>query len=146
MPHYCVTIEVVMEVHELVFTFGGAPGIVNHSSILSAIGRPYNGYYRSIHRKAAALLESMAKNHGFVDGNKRTTLLIVTLFLNRSGYGLGDVDEQLNEDLSRSSNINNKLEFPVIGASQSEIIPPKNTQPQNENNSKSHLNRGTDLL
>lgn len=87
--------------HELALTFGGAPGIVNRNSILSAIGRPYSGYFRSIHRKAAALLHSMVKNHGFIDGNKRTTLLIVTLFLSRSGYGLGDVDEQLNEDFQQ---------------------------------------------
>jgi death-on-curing protein len=54
----------------------------------SAIGRPYVGYYRRISEKAAALVQSMAGNHGFADGNKRTTLLLVHLLLTKSGYEL----------------------------------------------------------
>jgi death on curing protein len=54
----------------------------------SAIGRPFTGYYRPIHRKAAALVESLTRNHGFADGNKRTAFLIIDLFLYRSGYRL----------------------------------------------------------
>ncbi|MSO89334.1 MAG: hypothetical protein EXQ89_05135 [Rhodospirillaceae bacterium] len=50
---------------------------MNIGLIESAIARPYSGYYRSIVKKAAALLESMASNHGFADGNKRTTLILV---------------------------------------------------------------------
>ena len=69
--------------------------------IQSAIGRPYTGYYRTIHQKAAALAESLARNHGFVDANKRTAFLIVDLFLHRSGYELqglqSDRDSELEE-------------------------------------------------
>ena len=54
----------------------------------SAIARPYNGYHRSIERKAAALIESMARNHGFADGNKRTTIILMHMLLTRSGYRL----------------------------------------------------------
>ena len=54
----------------------------------SAIARPFTGYYRPIQRKAAALVESLARNHGFADGNKRTAFLILDLFLYRSGYRL----------------------------------------------------------
>lgn len=54
----------------------------------SAIQRPYSGYYRSIQRKAAALVHSVASNHGFADGNKRTTLLLLGVLLDRSGYQL----------------------------------------------------------
>jgi len=65
----------------------------------SAIGRPFTGYYRPIERKAAALTESLTRNHGFADGNKRTAFLIVDLFLYRSGYRLesrrGDVAREL---------------------------------------------------
>lgn len=43
---------------------------------------------RSPRAKAAALTHSLAKNHGFADGNKRTALLTVLLFLARSGYRL----------------------------------------------------------
>ena len=41
-------------------TFGGRGGVLNRGSIESAIGRPYSGYYRSIERKGAALIESLA--------------------------------------------------------------------------------------
>lgn len=68
-------------------TFGGRPGILNQDSVLSAIGRPYSGYYRSLARKCAALVQSMAGNHGFTDGNKRTTLILLDLMIQRSGYG-----------------------------------------------------------
>ena len=63
--------------------------------IESAIGRPYSGYYRSIHKKAAALTQSLSKNHGFLDGNKRATLLTLALFLDRSEYDLVGPDKEL---------------------------------------------------
>jgi death on curing protein len=63
-------------------------GIVNLGLVESAIHRPYNGYYRRIERKAAALVESVAGNHGFADGNKRTTLILVHTLLTKSGYRL----------------------------------------------------------
>jgi death-on-curing protein len=56
--------------------------------VQSAIGRPYNGYYRSIESKAAALVQSMSRNHGFADGNKRTTLILLHMMLTKSGYRL----------------------------------------------------------
>lgn len=68
--------------------------------IQSAIGRPYTGYYRFIHQKAAALLQSLAANHGFVDGNKRTALIAVLLLLDRSGYEFTAANgEALQDDL-----------------------------------------------
>jgi death-on-curing protein len=54
----------------------------------SAIARPYSGYYRGIARKAAALVESVATNHGFADGNKRTAVILTHLLLRKSGYEL----------------------------------------------------------
>jgi death-on-curing family protein len=45
----------------------------------------------------------MTTNHGFLDGNKRTTLLLTVTFLERSGYELvspehnGDIEVELEE-------------------------------------------------
>ena len=48
-------------------------------------------------RKRRRLVHSLALNHGFVDGNKRTAAAVMSLFLHRSGYTLGAGDEdQLN--------------------------------------------------
>jgi death on curing protein len=53
--------------------------------------RPYNGYYRVIEKKAAALVQSIAGNHGFVDGNKRTAVILTHLLLSKSGYRLAPI-------------------------------------------------------
>jgi len=68
--------------------FGGRAGIRDLASVESAIARPYNGYYRPIAQKAAALVHSLALNHGFIDGNKRTAVYMMMLVLERSGYEL----------------------------------------------------------
>jgi len=78
--------------------------------IESALGRPYSGYYRSISRKAAALLHSLVANHGFVDGNKRTAWLLVELLIDRSGYELTIRDDAPIDDLVVSV-ANNQLKL-----------------------------------
>jgi death-on-curing protein len=62
--------------------------------VQSAIARPYDGYHRSIAGKAAALVESVSRNHGFADGNKRTSLILLTLLLTRSGFKLLATNEE----------------------------------------------------
>ena len=59
---------------------------MSEHAIQSAIARPYHGYHRFIHQKAAALLHGIVTNHGFSDGNKRTALYLVVLLVTRSGY------------------------------------------------------------
>ena len=88
MRHYRVTLVDVISAHDEALKYGGRAGILNLGSVQSAIGRPYSGYHRTIAQKAAALLESLARNHGFVDGNKRTALLATLLLLERSNYDL----------------------------------------------------------
>jgi death on curing protein len=67
---------------------GGRDGVLNLSLIESALGRPYSGYHPEIWQKAAALVQSMAGNHGFIDGNKRTTLILLHTLVTNSGYEL----------------------------------------------------------
>lgn len=86
--HYRITLTDALDAHDRALQYGGAPGILNLGMVESAIQRPYSGYYRSIQRKAAALVHSVASNHGFADGNKRTTLLLLGVLLDRSGYQL----------------------------------------------------------
>jgi death-on-curing protein len=59
--------------------------------ILSAINRPAasafgEDAYPTIWLKAAALLESVARNHALVEGNKRTALRLTALFLRLNGW------------------------------------------------------------
>ena len=99
---YHVTFEDVLEAHHKALQAGGRDGIRDAGSIKSAIGRAYTGHHRPVHRKAAALVHSLAKNHGFIDGNKRTALYIMHLFLSRSGYALrAESETDLNNDLEK---------------------------------------------
>jgi death-on-curing protein len=65
--------------------YGGAEGIRDEGLILSALLRPQTGYYADLIEEAAALWESLAMNHGFVDGNKRVALGCVLAFLDING-------------------------------------------------------------
>ncbi len=84
--------------HEKALEFGGRKGIQDLGLIESAIARPYNGYYRPIYKKAAALLHSVASNHGFTDGNKRTAFILFHLFLENSGYEIESQSHLTAED------------------------------------------------
>ncbi|MCL4767387.1 MAG: type II toxin-antitoxin system death-on-curing family toxin [Hyphomicrobiaceae bacterium] len=99
--HYRVTEADVHRAHEAALRTGGRPGILNIDGVLSAIGRPYHGYHRSVHEKAAALVEGVATCHGFADGNKRTALIVTLLMLEESGYRLipAKADEDLDDAL-----------------------------------------------
>lgn len=61
--------------------------------LLSALGRPQVTFeekdlYPDLFLKAAALMDSLVRNHPFVDGNKRTAITAAALFLNINGYRL----------------------------------------------------------
>jgi death on curing protein len=99
MRHYRVTLEDVIAAHDEALSYGGLAGILSLPGIESAIGRPYSGYHLPIARKAAALLESLAQNHGFVDGNKRTALLVTLLMIERSGYHIILEPEERIDDI-----------------------------------------------
>lgn len=88
--------------HDAALTFGGRSGIRDQGSIESATAPPYTGYYRPIAKKAAALPHSLATNHGFVGGIKRTALYMVRILLDRSGHRLRDDDpEGLNDEVQQ---------------------------------------------
>lgn len=76
-------------------------GVKDPGLLDSAINRPKqtvfgSDAYPSIHEKAAALFESIAKNHAFHNANKRTALasLIVFLKLNHYRWTMGIQEEQ----------------------------------------------------
>jgi death-on-curing protein len=79
--------------------FGGQPGIRDPGLLDSAIARPRNrlGYEpdTSLSRLAAAYGFGLAKNHAFVDGNKRIAVLSVAVFLALNGrrFDPDEVDE-----------------------------------------------------
>ena len=60
----------------------------------AALFRPQTGYYADLIEEAAALWESLAQNHPFIDGNKRTAFAATYTFLAINGARLtADAEE-----------------------------------------------------
>ena len=84
-----VTIAEAIEMHRhLIDEFGGSYGLRDRGRLEAAIFRPQIGYYNSLAEEAAALMESLANNHAFVDGNKRVGFAATDTFLRINGFFL----------------------------------------------------------
>lgn len=71
--------------------FGGLPGLRDEGLLESALARPQNAFAYSvgtIPELAAAYAFGIARNHPFVDGNKRAAFLALGLFLALNGRQL----------------------------------------------------------
>lgn len=90
-----LTLDDVFYLHkEQLRLYGGSDGVRDEGLILSALLRPQTGYYADAVEEAAALWESLAMNHGFIDGNKRVALDAAVTFLAINGIEVfGDPDE-----------------------------------------------------
>lgn len=88
MREYLTVAEVYHMQHRLIELFGGLHGMRDAGAIEAAVFRPQTGYYESIEEEAAALMESLAMNHGFLDGNKRIAFTAADVFLRRNGFYL----------------------------------------------------------
>ena len=77
---------------ELVTEYGGPDAQVRDANLLgSALSRPqnllaYSGAEPSIHAPTAAYGFGLARNHPFVDGNKRTALMAMYVFVEDNGH------------------------------------------------------------
>lgn len=88
-----VLAEVVTAIHQmLIAEHGGLPGIRDQGLLDSALARPRQqaayGKKNSVFQLAAAYSYGLARNHPFVDGNKRIALTVAAVFLEINGYSL----------------------------------------------------------
>src|SRR5436853_6980781 len=83
----CLTVAEVYRMQFLpIERFGGVHGVRDKNAVEAAVCRAQTGYYNSIEEEAAALMESLGNNHGFVDGNKRIAFTAADVFLRRNGF------------------------------------------------------------
>lgn len=86
--------EEVVRLHDAqIALFGGSLGIRDRGLLLSALAVPrtsvFGGLaYPTIAEMAAALAVSLARNHPFVDGNKRAAFTAMLVFLELNGFAL----------------------------------------------------------
>ncbi|WP_408988084.1 type II toxin-antitoxin system death-on-curing family toxin [Sphingomonas sp. SUN019] len=87
-----VEVDVALAAHdEQLSEHGGAAGLRDRSMLESAMARPQNlvAYGEpDVADLAASYAFGIAKNHPFVDGNKRTALVVSETFLALNGYAL----------------------------------------------------------
>ena len=89
MPRDFLTVADVLGMHAaLMDRYGGARGVRDPGALEAALFRPQTGYYEDIVAEAAALMESLAINHPFVDGNKRIAFAAADVFLRINGWRL----------------------------------------------------------
>lgn len=82
-----LTLEDALEMHAVVVKLsGGSHGVREREVLLGCLERPKAAFggkdmYESVFAKAAVYIDSIARNHPFVDGNKRTAFLSAARFL-----------------------------------------------------------------
>ena len=93
----------VLFIHtRLIAETGGAPGLRDIGLLAAAVAWPQATFggrdlYPDLLRKAAALMESLIRNHPFVDGNKRTGVSAAALMLRLNGRRLTAGNEKLEQ-------------------------------------------------
>ena len=84
----------VHEIHDQVLLLGGGmPGVRDPGMVASAVAAPQTGYYGTLGELAAVYVFGLARNHGFVDGNKRTAAGALMAFLGANGFRVVLTDE-----------------------------------------------------
>ena len=95
-----LTVADVLGMHTVLMQrYGGAPGVRDPGALEAALFRPQTGYYDDIVAEAAALLESLAINHPFVDGNKRIAFAAADVFLRINGWRLQRAPMQIHAEM-----------------------------------------------
>jgi death on curing protein len=84
-----LTLADVLAMHDdQIARYGGSAGVRDFGLLEAALFRPQTGYYVDVIEEAAALWDSLAQNHPFVDGNKRTAFAATYTFLAINGARL----------------------------------------------------------
>lgn len=97
-PEWVLEETVLLAHQEQLAEHGGGTGIRDMGLLQSALARPQNAFHfnqvNSLAKLAACYGFGIAKNHAFVDGNKRTALVTSITFLELNGYGLKSTQQE----------------------------------------------------
>ena len=95
-----LTVADVLGMHAVLMKrYGGPSGVRDPGALEAALFRPQTGYYTDIVAEAAALMESLAINHPFVDGNKRIAFAATDVFLRINGWRLQRPPMEIHADM-----------------------------------------------
>jgi len=98
--HEYLTVADALALHAiLIKRYGGSDGVRDMGALESALFRPQTGYYKDLIEEGAALLESLAINHPFIDGNKRVAFAVTDTFLRINGFRFAIASDKIYEKL-----------------------------------------------
>ena len=87
-----LTRQIVELIHtHVIDAAGGADGLRDANLLESALARPLNLHAYGefdLFQLAASYAEGIARNHAFIDGNKRTAWKAADVFLRKNGYAI----------------------------------------------------------
>jgi death-on-curing protein len=100
LPRDYLSVADVLGMHTVLMQrYGGALGVRDPGALEAALFRPQTGYYDDIVAEAAALMESLAISHPFVDGNKRIAFAATDVFLRINGWRLQRAQVQIHAEM-----------------------------------------------
>lgn len=90
---------------------GGSSGVRDLGMLESAVHRPFATYadedlYPDLYLKSGALIQSIVKNHPFIDGNKRTAFTSAFTFLRNNSVELTVSEDEAVKFMLRVANEN----------------------------------------
>ncbi len=99
-PKFITLAEAVAIHDDLISDFGGSFGLRDEGLLESALAQPQASFFGellhpTISDQAAAYLYHIARNHPFIDGNKRTALGVMEAFLILNGYELDFTEQEI---------------------------------------------------
>lgn len=103
-----LTAEDILVIHALIIDeTGGSHGVRDVGLLASLTERPKAKFggkeqYKGVFNKAAVYLDSVARYHVFVDGNKRTAIAASARFLFLNGYELVATNKEVERFVLRA--------------------------------------------
>ncbi len=113
-----LTAEEILRLHfEIIKDFGGSHGVRDESRIKSVVEAPKlevfgEEQYKTVHEKAAVYCRNIIADHPFTDGNKRTAITCMGVFLMRNNLQMTATQEELEDFAVKVAT--DKLDVPTI--------------------------------
>lgn len=104
-PVRALTLDEVLSIHEVSLSrFGGLPGLRDEGLLESALAQPFQTFggselYPTFAEKAARYAYGIARNHPFLDGNKRAATACMGAFLRVNGFAFRPSADELLETM-----------------------------------------------
>lgn len=93
-----ITPEETLAFHSMLIAhFGGSDGVRDEGKLLASLNRPKQQFHYegcAIIKLAATYASGIVKSHPFMDGNKRTGLMVCQLFVESNGYRFEASEEE----------------------------------------------------